>query len=173
MEGLVLLVLGVAAPASVHLFALIGAVLAMAFEVVLALAPAPSLGWMADGHVSAQVTDLWRLDTVEIDMDWRVAFTGPDLAAPPGAGPRERLAAAAAGRVVAARDGALDLGFRLQLDETALHTGATGDLRALGRELAAALAIPVRALPASPDGDAPGLLDRLRDAVGRPRDPGD
>ena len=92
--------------------------------------PKAPLTWMSDGTVTVRVEDRWDLDDEEIDMDWRIALSGIDVATPANAGTAERLLAGGLARAVAAKGGDADFRYRLDLDQEEVAALRAGDLDA-------------------------------------------
>ncbi|MDJ0639464.1 MAG: hypothetical protein QNJ20_11560 [Paracoccaceae bacterium] len=92
--------------------------------------PKAPLTWLSDGTVTVRVEDRWDLDDEEIDMDWRIALDGINVATPDNAGTAERLMAGGLARAVEAKGGNADFRYQLDLDQEEVAALRAGDLDA-------------------------------------------
>lgn len=77
-----------------------------------------SLAWFRDGTVDIVIDDRWqRGDSLDIDMDWRLAFSDIRVEAPPGTGTVTRIVTEPLVRYVNSRNGSLPLEFQLVINE--------------------------------------------------------
>ncbi len=76
------------------------------------------LSWFSSGFVDVYVDDEWqRGESTAIDMDWRLQFSGIEVAPPPGTGRVTRFVTAPLTRYVNSFDGEFPLEFELVLNE--------------------------------------------------------
>jgi hypothetical protein len=87
--------------------------------------------WFQDGELSVEVDDFWDLDDLTIDMDWRLYLDNAQIAAPEGAGLRERALAGALNKAVKLRPDGVELAFQLYLDKDTFEATGSRDLTAL------------------------------------------
>ncbi len=77
-----------------------------------------TLAWFSSGTVDVYIDDEWeRSDATAIDLDWRLDFSGLEVAPPPGTGPVARFVTAPLTRFVNGFDGSFPLEFALVLNE--------------------------------------------------------
>ena len=133
--------------------------------------------WFQDGSLTIEVDDFWDLDDLTVDMDWRLFLEGAQIAAPEGAGLRERALAAALNKFVERRPEGVELAFQLYLDEESFEASGSRDLTALWDAFLPALqsmleskgiAIGQSDEPSIEEvDDAPSLGDRMKSAAER------
>lgn len=133
--------------------------------------------WFQDGTLSIEVDDFWDLEDLTVDMDWRLFLDGARIAAPEGAGLRERAMAGALNKFVERRPDGVELAFQLYLDENSFEASGSRDLTALWDALLPALQTMLESkgisigqsddLTVDQDTDGPTLSDRVKSASER------
>lgn len=112
----------------------------------------------ADGRVSIDVTDEWlHADTLEVDLDWCLRFTGIRATAPPDSVVRKAVAAYFNART----ETPIEIAFRIQMDPDVFEGDASEAARALYQAIETAL---IEKLAGGVDG-AKEKLDNLKDTA--------
>ncbi len=125
-----------------------------------AFTDAAPIRWFADGTISARMQDEWRRDDIAIDTGWEIQLRDAEIGLGNVRGVGEAVLARALAEVVDARDGDVELAFRLQLDEDGFRDSASGDLTAWWDAMINGVAQAVAAM--EPTAEADETEGRLR-----------
>jgi hypothetical protein len=114
---------------------------------VAGLVPRAPIDWLDGGTISAIVRDEWSMgsEDTEIDMDWNVTMRGVHVNVPTDAGPVEKLAASALGKVVNGRSDDVSFEFTTVFDEGNFSNTVSLDAAGLWRALVSGIAKAIAA----------------------------